>query len=118
MKFFSIYHHNVDVQLHSFLTSARRWWMVNFRPQWIYPLERTAIPTEQEAGWASVPICKILAKKKYFYATEIWTPEYPARSLVIIEKKNIEINAIIWMEYDTMSFDIKVVLSTNWHGVI
>jgi len=22
------------------------------------------------------------------------------------------------MEYDTMSFDIKVVLSTNWHGVI
>jgi len=92
--------------------------MINFRPHRLYPLERTAIPTEQEAVWVSVQNCRFMEKKKYFYATEIWTPEYQARSLVTIEKKNLEINAIIWIECDTMSFDIKVVLSTNRHGVI
>jgi hypothetical protein len=54
----------VEVQLHSFLTSALDggpWPTFKLRP--LYPRERTPVPTEQQAKWAPEPF-RCIGKEK------------------------------------------------------
>ena len=57
--------------------SARWRWVVNFTPWTFYPGKRTPVPTEKEAGWATVPVWTFGRKEKYLAPTGIRKPCLP-----------------------------------------
>lgn len=45
-----------------------------------YPCERTAVPTECEAGWAPQLFCRVLENRKLLASAGIWTLDHPTCS--------------------------------------
>jgi hypothetical protein len=68
------------------LNLGTRWkWVANFTLQLLYLQERTPVPIEQEAGWATEVVWTFWRREKSLAHTGIWTPDSPpACSLVII----------------------------------
>lgn len=57
-------------------------WAVNFMSRPLYHLESAPIPTEQESGWAPVPVWTFWLREKFLTAARIGIPDGPTRDLV------------------------------------
>jgi hypothetical protein len=76
----------VEVQLHSFLTSA-----LDGGECLASRLDRfTPIPNQQEAGWAPEPVATFWRREKSLAHTGILTSDSPARSRVTVRNDKME----------------------------
>jgi len=61
---------------------TRRGSAVNFTSRLLFSMERTPIPTEQDAGWTPQPVWSFWRREKSPAPTGIRAPDRPARTLV------------------------------------
>jgi hypothetical protein len=64
------------------LNLSSRWsWVVYFMPWLLYPWERTPVPTEYKAGWATGHDWTVVKKKNFPTTFWIWTLYYSFRNV-------------------------------------
>lgn len=62
----------------NFTLGTRRRWVVNVKPQTLWPGKITPVPTGHKTGWAPQPVLPVLKKRKSLAPSEIWNLNFSA----------------------------------------